>query len=344
MRDPYRGFPRMKFKPIENGRFKGSRIFFVVGKIPFPGNQVRMPVPIDIRHTHTMGLGKFLENDMMLPNHLALFILCLLMPPDAIIMSRGTDKIPVSITLCIQGIDLRTILPQVHRVKYPVRLPGIYRTFPPPLRNDHIPSSIPIHISQPKSMRIPVYPGYIPFPDNSPLPDSIAFDRWRLQPDHLFGHRIIAQKIGPAIPVNIYKSRGLIAAITQQCMHGPVPGFISRVFIPYSLLTRQTDTYQIDPSVLVDIHTEIQKGIAELSSRRVSPSRSNLMPGPSGSLEPISARQDIQLAIPVDIPNSYPFRNKIIGDDMFFPPRIKDCFLCILGKREQGPKAQRDGK
>src|SRR5258708_19449637 len=195
----------MKLKQRENGRFKGSGIFFVVDKIPFPGNQAGMPVPIDIRHTHTMGLGKFLENDMMLPNHLALFILCLLMPPDAIIMSRGTDKIPVSITLYIQGIDLRTILPQVHRVKYPVRLPGIYRTFPPPLRNDHIPSSIPIHITHPNSIPIPVYPVYIPFPDNSPLPDTIAFDRWPLQPDHLFGHRIIPQKIRPTLPPHFPK-------------------------------------------------------------------------------------------------------------------------------------------
>src|SRR5664279_1255889 len=100
----------------------------------------------------------------------------------------------------------------------------------------------------------------------------------------------------------------------------PIAAGIFRIFVPNQFLAGISYADQIDPSVLVYIHTEVQERIAECSIRQKYFRAGDLVPCPLGRLKPETARHNIQLAVVVDISHSDTLGNKVTRDYNFPEP------------------------
>src|SRR6202043_2478579 len=102
------------------------------------------------------------------------------------------------------------------------------------------------------------------------------------------------------------------------------------ILIPRRVLTRQANSDDIHPSVLIDIQTEIQKSIAVLRGRQIVYWRSYLMPDPTRRLKPIGAGDDIRFPIIIDISDRHTLRKKITGQYMLYKSFVHLRFTGIL--------------
>src|SRR6478609_8346656 len=103
----------------------------LVGKVALARNKVRVPVSIDIFQHQGMRLRKEFADLMRYPRGIALFIFHLLMPPDTIVMCRGTNDILVTIFIHIQYIHISAVFTKVCGMKSPVTVLHILRRLPP---------------------------------------------------------------------------------------------------------------------------------------------------------------------------------------------------------------------
>src|SRR3546814_20694893 len=74
------------------------------------------------------------------------------MPPDTVAVCRRTDDIVQAIAIHVEHVHVRTILSEVGRMKDPVRSRGILWTLPPSLPDDHVVSSVLVHIAVTEAM------------------------------------------------------------------------------------------------------------------------------------------------------------------------------------------------
>src|SRR5579872_1804746 len=146
-----------------------------------------------------MGLRYTAVDQVMYPH---LRIVRGLMPPDPIVVRRGTDNVLHAIPVDVQLVQLRAVLTQISRMKNPVLFLSIRGALPPPLRDHHVGPTISIHVEETQPVGIPARSGF-PTPDDMPGPHTVSFSQRRLHPDHLFPDPVVADDIRPPVSIHV---------------------------------------------------------------------------------------------------------------------------------------------
>src|SRR5690606_27777007 len=105
-----------------------------------------MPVSIHVNMHQAVALGECIGNQVGFPSALPYFLV-LFMPPNTQLMRRGGDHILVTVPIQIVSIHLGTGFAKISRMKRPVSLLHILRSFPPAFCDNYILSASSVDIA-----------------------------------------------------------------------------------------------------------------------------------------------------------------------------------------------------